>query len=186
MTGPNQETRRQGQSVRASPHADGLAPGLELLERYWIERHLGLGAMGNVWLAFDRRAGVRVAIKTVIGAALSVDDHERARRNFQLVRQLTHPNVVALRQLELAQQGYVIVMDFIEGCDLQVYTDARGGVLALDEVLWVVEQAARGLDYAASLHIVHRDVKPANLLLGAGGRLLVGDFGVATLASGAP
>jgi serine/threonine protein kinase len=139
--------------------------------------------MGSVWLAFDRHAGVQVAVKTLTGPALSGADQERARRNFLLVRQLTHPNVVALRQLEIGPHGYLIVMDFIEGCDLEVYTRTRGGVLGLGEVLWVVQQTARGLDYAAGLRIVHRDVKPANLLLGSGSRLLIGDFGIATLAT---
>jgi hypothetical protein len=81
MTGQTQETRGRPQSLPAEIGSDGLASGVELLDRYRLERLLGQGAMGSVWLAFDRHAGVQVAVKTLTGPALSGADQERARRN---------------------------------------------------------------------------------------------------------
>ncbi len=164
-----------------------FVPGDVFRERYRIKRLLGAGASGEVWLATDIHAAVDLAIK-VVGPDWSptFGDPEKLRRNFQMIRELAHPNIVTLRSLEphLESGGYAFIMDYVDGCDLESLRRARSDrALPLGQALWVAREMAEALDFAFSRYrVVHRDVKPANVLIGRDGRLRITDFGIATLA----
>ena len=161
-----------------------FAPGATL-GRYRIERLLGAGAMGEVYLAEDPQIGRRVALKTL--RILGVHPDELPERRQRLLREartagkLIHPHVVTL--FDAGEDGGFIYLAFehVPGSDLGARLGA-GPPLALGEALRLVREACAGLDHAHKGGIVHRDIKPSNLLLDAEGRLKISDFGIAKMA----
>ncbi|MGE0641639.1 MAG: protein kinase [Thermoanaerobaculia bacterium] len=155
------------------------------LGRYEIERMLGAGAMGEVYLAEDPQIGRRVAIKTVrVEEGKPAEVEERKRRLIREARaagRLLHPHVVALFDVGEDQGVLYLAFECVEGMDLAQRLEQEPPV-TLREALSYVRQAAEGLDYAHRQGIVHRDIKPSNLLLGPDGRVKVSDFGIAKLA----
>ena len=161
-----------------------FAPGATL-GRYRIERLLGAGAMGEVYLAEDPQIGRRVALKTL--RILGVHPDELPERRQRLLREartagkLIHPHVVTL--FDAGEDGGFIYLAFehVPGSDLGARLGA-GPPIALGEALRLVREACAGLDHAHKGGIVHRDIKPSNLLLDAEGRLKISDFGIAKMA----
>ncbi|MEZ5314076.1 MAG: serine/threonine-protein kinase [Thermoanaerobaculia bacterium] len=155
------------------------------LGRYEIERMLGAGAMGEVYLAEDPQIGRRVAIKTVrVEEGKPAEVEERKRRLIREARaagRLLHPHVVALFDVGEDQGVLYLAFECVEGMDLAQRLEQEPPV-TLREALSYVRQAAEGLEYAHRQGIVHRDIKPSNLLLGPDGRVKVSDFGIAKLA----
>jgi tRNA A-37 threonylcarbamoyl transferase component Bud32 len=151
-----------------------------------LER-IGEGAMGQVFRAWNARLGRIVAVKMihhehlVSGKAL-----ERFRREMQTAAQLDHPNILLVRDADEIDQRPYMVMDFIEGDDLSRRVKSQGP-LPIPEAVDCVRQAALGLEHAYERGVVHRDIKPGNLLLtkGPDGSALVKilDFGLARLNS---
>ena len=154
------------------------------LGRYQIERMLGAGAMGEVYLAEDPQIGRRVAIKTVrVEEGKPGEVEERKRRLVREARaagRLLHPNVVALFDVGEDQDVLYLAFECVDGMDIAQRLE-KDPPLTLREALSYVRQAADGLDYAHRQGIVHRDIKPSNLLLGKGGQVKVSDFGIAKL-----
>jgi serine/threonine protein kinase len=148
--------------------------------QYRIERELGRGGMGVVFLATDTTLDRRVAIKVVHP---ELAPHESITRRFlaeaRTIARLRHPNIVAVHAAGSADGLLYYVMDEIAGESLRQKL-LRQGRLPADEVAQIVSDVAAALDAAGRAGVVHRDVKPENVLLdGATGRALLADFGIA-------
>jgi len=150
--------------------------GLTLNDRYEIKAPISSGAMGAVYLAADRETGVDVAVKQL------VDTRHAARFEIEarLLAQLRHPRVVRVVDYFQADTGQYLVMELVEGDDLGDLVKAQDPPgLPLEQSIEFVRQACEALQYVHEQQIVHRDVKPQNLILGENGVVLV-DFGIAT------
>jgi len=153
-------------------------------ERYRVERRLGEGGMATVLLAHDTELDRRVAVKLL---AERFADDEEVRRRFlregRLAARLTHPNVVGV--FDAGEQGGrpYIVMEHVDGETLADVVRRRGR-LDPAEAVRIALQACAGLEHAHAHGLVHRDVKPQNLLLTRDGTVKVADFGIARAADG--
>jgi tetratricopeptide (TPR) repeat protein len=146
-------------------------------ETYRIEQELGGGGMSRVFLAEETRLGRKVVIKVLppeMAAGVSID---RFEREIQLAAKLQHPHIVALLTAGAAGDLLYYVMPYIEGESLRAKL-AREGELPVPEALRILRDVVDALSYAHERHVVHRDVKPDNVLL-SGKHALVTDFGVA-------
>lgn len=157
------------------------------LGRYKILDEIGRGAMGVVYLVKDPLIGRLVALKTFrMGQALSGNELDLFRNRFireaQSAGILSHPNIVTIHDVvEQSEEGATfIAMEYVRGTDLKGVL-ASEGRLSLDEIVPIVTQVAEGLDYAHSKGVVHRDVKPANILITQERRVKLTDFGIARL-----
>jgi len=146
--------------------------------RYRVERTLGNGGMAVVYLAHDEELHRRVAIK-VLATHLAGDDNFRARflQESKLAGRLSHPNVVQVYDAGETEGSPYIVMEYVPGD-----TVAQRGKLSHAEAVPLALQACAGLQHAHSAGLVHRDVKPANLLVREDNVLKVADFGIARAA----
>lgn len=170
--------------------ASAGVPDRSTLGRYRIERELGRGAMGAVYLGRDPKIGRQVAIKTM---ALSrefagdelVEARERFFREAETAGRLQHPNIVTIFDAGEDQELAYIAMEYLKGDDLEVYTQAPK-LLPVATVLNVVARIADALAYAHSQGVVHRDIKPANVMVDlSGDAVKVTDFGIARVADSA-
>jgi eukaryotic-like serine/threonine-protein kinase len=147
--------------------------------RYRIVRKLGAGGMANVYLAEDQELGRRVAIK-ILNDRHANDDQfvERFRREAKNAAALTHPNIVSIYDRGEAEGGYYIAMEYLDGRSLKELIVSRGPApvsVALD----YTRQILSALRFAHRNGIVHRDIKPHNVLVDGEGRVKVTDFGIA-------
>jgi serine/threonine protein kinase len=158
---------------------DGLFAG-----RYRLERRLGVGGMATVQLAFDTRLERRVAVK-LLAEHLADDGNfvNRFRREALAAARLVHPNIVQVFDFGLDDSTHrnFIVMEFVDGPSCAEILREQG-TLAPNEAVDVLAQACRGLDYAHRNGVVHRDVKPGNLLRSDEGMVKLADFGIAKAA----
>ncbi len=155
--------------------------GTTLDKRYKIEKCLGMGGMSVVFKATDIRDGSTVAIKMLRDEI--ADDKEaldRFMNESKVVSMLSHPNIVSIRAVSFKTKRKYLVMEYIEGISLRTYIDKRGK-LDLDEVLSFSEQILAALEHAHSRGVVHRDIKPHNILVLKGGFVKVTDFGIAKM-----
>jgi serine/threonine protein kinase len=156
-------------------------PRREVPPRYQVIRELGAGAMGEVWEVEDTVLGRRVALKLV--RAESTGDREyRARlmREARALARLHHPNVVAVYDLDQAGDGELFVtLELIDGVTARGWREAAPRTTA--EVLAVWRKVADGLAAVHQAGIVHRDLKPDNVFVASDGRVVLGDFGLASL-----
>ena len=158
-----------------------IHPG-DTIGEFVVERVLGGGGMGQVYLARDPRLDRLVAVK-LLHSALAVDEEAdaRFRREARALSRIVHPNVVGIHTFGRWENAWFLAMEYVEGQSLDARL--RAGPLPLKEALTINRQVAGGLQEAHALGIVHRDVKPANVLLRAlasGGQLAkVCDFGLA-------
>ncbi|GAB2510976.1 serine/threonine-protein kinase [Nocardia heshunensis] len=149
---------------------------------FTIERVLGSGGMGVVYLARNPRLDRLVALK-VLGDLIAADPRGRARFEREAAR-LEHPNIVAIYdRADSEAESPWISMKFVSGGDVAQRLAERGGPLSPDEAVRILTDAAHGLDYAHQHGVLHRDVKPGNILLDRGAphrdRALLTDFGIA-------
>ncbi len=156
-----------------------------LAGRYELGERLGSGGMSTVVLAFDRRLERNVAVKLL--AEHLADDQQfvsRFRREALAAARLVHPNIVQVFDfgLDEASGRQYIVMEHVEGQSCAEILRERG-TLPVPEALGIVAQACRGLDYAHRGGVVHRDVKPGNLLRSSDGIVKLADFGIAKALS---
>ncbi|MGZ8867928.1 MAG: protein kinase domain-containing protein [Thermoanaerobaculia bacterium] len=160
------------------------------LGRYEVVRELGKGAMGIVYLAKDPLIGRLVALKTIRPAANYDDDEtkefqQRFIREAQAAGILNHPSIVTVFDIGHDDPTAMnfIAMEYVEGSNLKEVL-AQGRTLSFDQIAEIIAQIGDALDFAHSKGIVHRDVKPANIILLDGNRAKIMDFGIAKIASG--
>ncbi|WP_435747093.1 serine/threonine-protein kinase [Nocardioides sp. SYSU DS0663] len=147
--------------------------------RYSLEREIGRGGMGAVWLARDEVLGRPVAVKRVgVVPGGSRPDLERAEREARLAARLSHPHVVAVFDLVDHDSERWLVMEHVPGTTLAELVRTRGP-LPTDEAAAMLAQAADALAAAHAAGIVHRDVKPSNMLVTGAGVVKLSDFGIA-------
>ncbi|MER7609064.1 serine/threonine-protein kinase [Nocardioides sp. NPDC127503] len=144
--------------------------------RYRLERELGRGAMGAVWLATDEVLGRSVALKQLI--ALDGVSDAAVEREAQLAARLVHPNVVAVFDLVRDDDKPWLVMEYVEGKTL-AHMVRDDGPMPIEDAARLIGQIASALRSAHAAGIVHRDVKPANIVVGRAGRAKLTDFGIA-------
>ncbi|MDX1999768.1 MAG: serine/threonine-protein kinase, partial [Thermoanaerobaculia bacterium] len=154
----------------------------QFIGRYAIQKTLGAGAMGVVYLARDPHIERLLAIKTVRlqgGSPAEIADRkQRLLRETKTAGSLIHPHVVTLFDAGEHEDQLFIAFEYVDGSSLGEKLAAEG-VPKLGEALRIAREAAEGLGYAHTRGIVHRDVKPANILISSAGQVKVADFGIA-------
>jgi len=147
--------------------------------RYRIERKLGAGGMADVYLAEDQELGRRVAIK-ILNSRHGNDDQfiERFRREAKNAAALNHPNIVSIYDRGEAEDTYYIAMEFLDGRTLKELIVGRGAA-PINVAIEYARQILSALRFAHRHGIVHRDIKPHNVLVDGEGRVKVTDFGIA-------
>ena len=171
--------------VRSVASSTGMPQvGQTFASRYEIKGILGVGGMGVVFRAWDTELGEPVAIKTLKGDAMAGDPVLLARfkDEIRLARKITHRNVVRTHDIGEVEGNYYITMEFVEGQSLKHLIQSRGS-LPVNVVLTVGKQLCRALEVAHEQGVIHRDIKPQNLIVEPSGILKVMDFGIARLAT---
>jgi HAMP domain-containing protein len=166
--------------------AVGVVPGQKFAGRYEVKEILGEGGMGTVFKAVDSELGEVIAIKTLKKDFLSQDATalERFKGEIRLARRISHRNVVRTHDLGENSGIYYITMEYVEGKSLKDLI--RRGRLPIAITLSVGKQLARALEIAHEQGVIHRDIKPQNMVVEPNGVLKVMDFGIARLASRKP
>ena len=179
------EEAKGGKSDRDTDELDAetLLPGATFADRYTIIRVVGRGGMGTVYKAHDRELAEEIAIKLLRADALRGDPTmvERFKSEIRLARRISHTTVVRTHDFGEAAGAYYVTMEYVEGITVRDLIDLRG-TLSAAATLGIARQLAQALQVAHEQGVIHRDIKPQNLLLDAAGVLKVMDFGIATLA----
>jgi eukaryotic-like serine/threonine-protein kinase len=150
------------------------------LGKYRLDRRLDRGGFAEVWKARDTVEGRAVALKVSLPGAVEEWGREEIEREARIASQLHHPNVMAVRNADWIDGRFAIATD-LAVANLEKYRRAwRSGAVALD----VIRQIAAGLAYAHGRSVMHRDVKPGNILIFADGRAALGDFGSSRFKQG--
>ncbi len=173
--------RRAGAGAAVVDHSR-LPLGTLFAARYRLDDVVGSGAMGTVYRAHDRQLDETIALKAL--RPEFVNDAgllERFKTEIRLARRITHPNVVRTHDFGESDGIYYLTMEYVEGITVQKLIDTRGH-LGVASTVAVARQLAQALDVAHGHGVIHRDLKPPNLLLDDAGVLKVMDFGVARLA----
>lgn len=172
-------------SADAAAHfssADALQPGTILAGRYEILHLLGEGGMGAVYKARDTELDRVIALKTIRPSlAKNADTLRRFKQELILARQVTHKNVIRIHDLGQSDGIKFITMDFVEGRDLRSFFNEKGKFEPREAAL-IMLQICRALEAAHNEGVIHRDLKPQNIMLDAKGRVCVMDFGIARSA----
>ena len=157
--------------------------GTMIGNRYEVVEKVGTGGMADVYRAMDHRLNRYVAVK-ILKNEYSEDTKfvTKFRQEAQAVACLSHPNVVAVYDVGEEQGMHFIVMEFVEGITLKSYIEKKGK-LSVREAVGIGIQIASGLEAAHNSHIIHRDIKPQNILISRDGTAKVTDFGIAKAAS---
>ncbi len=176
-TGPSAAAPARARSSTAS--ASELPIGTVLIGRYEILARLGQGGMGTVYKALDHELDRVIALKTIRpDLASNAAALRRLKQETLLARQIAHRNVIRVFDLGVSDGFRFITMEFVEGHDLKALLDP-GKKLTAEETIDVLTQICQGLQAAHSEDVVHRDLKPQNVLLSAGNRVRIVDFGLA-------
>jgi HAMP domain-containing protein len=170
--------------IAGAAAGDVLRPGSVFASRYEVKELLGAGGMGVVYRAFDRELQEPVAIKTLRSQALAGGNValERFKQEIRLARRIAHRNVV--RTYDLGEVGgtYYLTMEYVEGTSLKQLIASRGK-LPVPVTLTIGKQLCRALEVAHAEGVIHRDIKPQNMVVEPNGFLKVMDFGIARLAN---
>ena len=184
LTTGGMATMRLGDTVGGAAGAGlDLSPGQTFAGRYRIEQVLGRGGMGVVYKAIDTQLDETVAIKTLPGDVMqrSPEDLERFKREIRLARKITHRNVLRTYDYGEADGVYFISMEFVRGYTLsELEQETRE--LATRAAMGIARQICRGLHAAHEQGIIHRDIKPQNVLIDSKGEVKLMDFGIARVA----
>jgi serine/threonine-protein kinase len=171
---------------KQAPLTTTLEPGQVLAQRYRVQRLLGKGGMGAVYLADDEVLHELVALK-VISAAFAADEQAmiaRFRREASAARKVSSPAVIRIHDLGEARPGLLYLsMEYFAGRTLAEVI-AQRGLVPIKDVLDILGQVCTGLEAAHQAGVIHRDLKPSNVLVGERGAVKIIDFGLATTAMG--
>jgi eukaryotic-like serine/threonine-protein kinase len=180
----------EGETLLASRTPPGGTAGLQnepqvgtlFAGRYQIQSVLGKGGMGIVYKAHDRDLDDLVAIKTLRGEALSADPSllDRFKQEIRLARRITHPNVLRTHDLGETNGLRFLSMEFVKGLTLKHLLES-GEILPTPVGLRIAKQVCAGLAAAHEVGVIHRDVKPQNIIIEPTGGLKIMDFGIARL-----
>jgi serine/threonine-protein kinase len=165
--------------------AQELIPGATFANRYRIESIIGRGGMGVVYKAIDAQLDETVAIKTLPGDVMSrsPEDLERFKREIRLARKITHRNVLRTYDYGEAEGVYFISMEFVRGYTLaELLEEAPAHQMVPRVGMGIARQICRGLEAAHEQGIIHRDIKPQNVLIDHKGEVKLMDFGIARMA----
>jgi serine/threonine protein kinase len=156
-----------------------LAIGSIFAERYQIIEEVGRGGMGNVYKALDKELGEKVALK-LLKPEIAADDRliERFRNELRFARKITHKNVCRMYDLSKFERTPYITMEYVSGEDLKT-TLRRVGPLSTGKAVYISKQVCEGLSEAHKLGVVHRDLKPQNIMIDKKGHAHIMDFGIA-------
>lgn len=156
-----------------------MLEGRLLNERYVVKKLIGGGGMANVYLGFDNILEREVAIK-VLRLEYSNDDEfiTRFHREAQSATSLSHPNIVNIYDVGEEDDIYYMVMEYVDGLTLKEYIQ-RFGPISIDDAVDIMIQITSAIEHAHENHIVHRDIKPQNILINADRTVKVTDFGIA-------
>jgi len=172
-----QDDPRQPQG--SGPEVSTLSPGTLLAGRYEVVKTLGVGGMGAVYSAFDRQLTRIVALKTILPEmGASPQALKRFKQEVLLAQKIVHKNVVRIFDMGEDSGTKFITMEFIEGEDLKDLIQRRGK-LPPEEAVGIIRQVCRGLEAAHAEGVVHRDLKPQNVMMDQNGHAMVMDFGIA-------
>jgi serine/threonine protein kinase len=162
-----------------------ILPPKTIITHYIIEKVIGTGATGVVYLAHDSDLDRKVALK-FLSKNLRQDQEWRSRflREAQAIAQLNHPNIVTIYEVGEYEGQPFIAMEHVEGGSLDDYISTRR--LTIEEALELAIQISDGLSEAHSRGIIHRDIKPTNILVSQRGRAKIVDFGLAALLKKEP
>ena len=157
-----------------------IAKGSKINDRYQIIKTLGVGGMANVYLAHDTILDRNVAVKVLRGD-LATDEKfvRRFQREALSASSLSHPNIVEMYDVGEDDGQYYIVMEFVDGKTLKQVLKQRGH-LSVTEVIDIMSQLTDGMAHAHDAYIIHRDIKPQNIMILSNGMIKITDFGVAT------
>ena len=156
-----------------------IMKGQKINDRYQIIKTIGEGGMANVYLAYDTILDRNVAVKVLRGD-LATDEKfvRRFQREALSASSLSHPNIVEVYDVGEDNGSYYIVMEYIEGKHLKQLLKKRGN-LTLTEVVDVMLQVTDGMSAAHDSYIIHRDIKPQNIMILENGLIKITDFGIA-------
>ncbi len=179
------ETTEIARSIGTGADADSsFRPGDTLAGRFVLHDRLGRGGSGTVFSALDTRVGDRIAVKILDRAAHDPANRERLRREIRATRS-GHPNVVSIHELHERDGLVFITMELVDGWNLRDALADRERLM-LDDVVLIGRQIAAGLDHLHAQGLVHRDVKPGNIMLAPDGVAKLCDMGLARpMAAGA-
>ena len=177
----SREQARDPVHVPVPPNGDGLQPGQKLAGRYEIIERIGTGGMGVVYRALDLELSEAVAVKTLRREFVSDSSAlARFKSELRLARRISHRNVIRTHDLGETDGMYFITMEYVEGTSVKALITERGK-LPVHATLPIAKQLCRALEVAHEQGIIHRDIKPHNMVLAPDGVLKVMDFGIARL-----
>ena len=154
--------------------------GRRLEGRYWIQSLVGVGGMANVYRGVDEKNGNPIAVKVLKEEFLDNEELVRRFKNeSKAISILSHPNIVKVYDVSVTDKLQYIVMEYVDGITLKEYLKQRGGALTWKETVHFATQVLSALQHAHSKGIIHRDVKPQNIMLLADGSIKMMDFGIA-------
>ncbi len=154
--------------------------GRRLDGRYLIQSLVGVGGMANVYRGVDEKTGNAIAVKVLKEEFLDNEELVRRFKNeSKAISILDHPNIVKVYDVSVTDRLQYIVMEYVDGITLKEYLKQRGGALTWKETVHFATQVLRALQHAHSKGIIHRDVKPQNIMLLADGSIKMMDFGIA-------
>jgi serine/threonine protein kinase len=173
-----------GAAKRTSrPSLFALEPGQRLADRFVIQRALGTGGMGAVYLANDERLGESIALKIMHGMALlDPAAGDRLRREASAARRISHPNVVKIHDVGEDAGHVFLSMEYVEGQSLKELI-SRQRMLPLERIRSYLAEICIGLSAAHGQGVIHRDLKPANVIVTPDQRVKIIDFGLARIAN---